>query len=44
MVNEVVNRSRRLCVIETRMYSRETGKICAMVTGTWMIVDRDLGD
>ena len=44
VVNEVVNRSKRLCIIETRMYNRETGKICAMVTGTWMIVARELGE
>lgn len=43
VVNEVVNRSKRLCIIETRMYNRETGKLCAMVTGTWMIADRELG-
>jgi acyl-coenzyme A thioesterase PaaI-like protein len=40
---EVVNRSRRLSVIETRMLNRGTGKLCAMVTGSWMIVNRELG-
>jgi len=43
VVNEVVNRSKRLCIIEARMYNRATGKLCAMVTGTWMMADRELG-
>ncbi len=43
VVSEVVNRSRRLCLIETRMVNRATGKLCALVTGTWMIAERDLG-
>lgn len=41
--SHVVNRSRRLGIIETRFVNRETGKLCAVVTGSWMIVDRDLG-
>ncbi len=38
----VVNRSRRIGIVETKFVNRETGKICAMVTGSWMVVaDRD---
>lgn len=43
VLSEVVNRSRRLCVIETKMLNQKTGKLCAIVTGTWMVVDRDFG-
>jgi uncharacterized protein (TIGR00369 family) len=44
VVSTVLNRSRRVCVIETRMTNQETGKLCAAVTGSWMIVDnRELG-
>ena len=41
VISTVINRSRRLCVIETRMVNRETGKLCALVTGSWMVVNRD---
>ncbi len=40
--SEVVNRSRRVGVIETRFVNRDTGKLCAMVTGSWMLTDREL--
>lgn len=43
VTSEVVNRSRRVCVIDTKMVNRETGKLCATVTGSWMIVNRELG-
>ena len=39
--SEVVNRSKRLCIIDTRMINRADGKLCAMVTGSWMLVNRD---
>jgi len=40
----VVNRSRRLGIVETKFTNRETGKLCATVTGSWMVVEnRDLG-
>lgn len=42
VVSEVVNRSRRLCVIETKLHNQKTGKLCAIVTGTWLVVDRDM--
>lgn len=41
--SHVVNRSRRLGIVESRFINRETGKLCAFVTGSWMIVDRDFG-
>ena len=41
--SHVVNRSRRLGIVESRFTNRETGKLCAIVTGSWMIVDRDFG-
>ena len=42
--SHVVNRSRRIGIVETRFINRETGKICAMVTGSWMVVEnRDFG-
>lgn len=43
VVSEVVNLSKRLCTVETRMMNQETGKLCAIVTGTWMIAQRELG-
>lgn len=42
--SHVVNRSRRLGIVETQFINRETGKICAIVTGSWMIVNRDFGN
>ncbi len=41
--SEVINRSRRVSVVETRMVNKETAKLCAIVTGSWMIVNRELG-
>lgn len=41
--SELINRSRRVCVLETRMVNKVTGKLCAIVTGSWMIVNRELG-
>ena len=41
VVSEVVNRSRRLGVIESRFENMQTGKLCAIVTGTWMPTKRD---
>ncbi|MEM7637597.1 MAG: PaaI family thioesterase [Pseudomonadota bacterium] len=41
VVSEVVNRSRRLGVIESRFEDIESGKLCAIVTGTWMPTKRD---
>ena len=43
VVSEVINRSRRLGVIESRFENIETGKLCAIVTGTWMPTKRDFG-
>ncbi|MEM9571149.1 MAG: PaaI family thioesterase [Pseudomonadota bacterium] len=43
VVSEVVNRSRRLGVIESRFEDKEGGKLCAIVTGTWMPTKRDFG-
>jgi len=43
VVSTVINRSRRLGVIESRFENMETGKLCAMVTGTWMPTKRDFG-
>nr|WP_070959143.1 PaaI family thioesterase [Hyphomonas sp. Mor2] len=43
VVSEVINRSRRLGVIESRFENMETGKLCAVVTGTWMPTKRDFG-
>ena len=42
VISTVVNRSRRLCVIETRMVNKDTEKLCALVTGSWMVVKRDM--
>lgn len=39
----VLNRSRRMGVIETTFIHKETGKLHAKVTGSWMLVKRDLG-
>lgn len=41
--SEVVNRSRRLGIVETRFINQQTGKLCVTVTGSWMIVNRDFG-
>lgn len=41
VVSEVVNRSRRLGVVESKFTNRETRKLCAVVTGAWMVVQRD---
>ena len=41
--SRVINRSRRLGVVETRFIERESSKLCATVTGAWMVVDRDFG-
>ncbi len=41
--SQLVNRSRRLGVVETRFINQLTGKLCALVVGSWMIVKRDLG-
>ena len=42
--SRVINRSRRLGVVETHFTESESGKLCATVTGAWMVVDRDFGD
>ena len=42
--SRVVNRSRRLGVVETRFTNQATDKLCAIVTGSWMMVDRDFGN
>ena len=42
--SRVINRSRRLGVVETRFTQSGTDKLCAIVTGSWMVVDRDFGD
>ncbi len=39
--SEVINRSKRMCIIDTRLVNKATGKLCAMVTGSWMLVNRD---
>lgn len=41
--SRVVNRSRRLGIVESRFINQKTGKTCALVIGSWMIVNRDLG-
>ncbi|MEP2101638.1 MAG: PaaI family thioesterase [Parasphingorhabdus sp.] len=41
--SQVVNRSRRLGVVETRFINQQTEKLCALVVGSWMIVNRDFG-
>ncbi|NNC71504.1 MAG: PaaI family thioesterase [Sphingomonadaceae bacterium] len=40
----VLNRSRRLGVIESNFTHAETGKLHAKVTGSWMLVNRDFGE
>jgi uncharacterized protein (TIGR00369 family) len=42
--SRVINRSRRLGVVETRFTQSGTDKLCAIVTGSWMVVDRDFGE
>ncbi len=42
--SHVINRSRRLGVVETRFTQWGTDKLCAIVTGSWMVVDRDFGE
>lgn len=42
VISEVVNRSRRVCTVDTKMINQETGKLCAMITGSWMIAERNL--
>ena len=42
--SRVVNRSWRLGVVETRFTQSGTDKLCAIVTGSWMVVDRDFGE
>ena len=39
----VINRSRRLGVVESRFTAHDSGKLCAVVTGSWMVVNRDFG-
>lgn len=41
--SQVINRSRRLGVVETQFINQQTEKLCAHVTGSWMIVNRDFG-
>ncbi|MEL7540407.1 MAG: PaaI family thioesterase [Pseudomonadota bacterium] len=41
VTSEVINRSRRLGVIESRFEDMGSGKLCASVTGTWMPTKRD---
>lgn len=41
--SKVINRSRRIGVVETNFVNQETGKLCAIVTGAWMVVNRDFG-
>lgn len=41
VISEVVNRSRRVCTVDTKMINQETGKLCAMITGSWMIAERN---
>lgn len=40
----VLNRSRRLGVIESTFVHAETGKLHAKVTGSWMLTKRHFGD
>ncbi len=39
----VINRSRRLGVVETRFTGIDDGKLYALVTGSWMLTKRDFG-
>lgn len=41
VVSDVVNRSQHVCTVDTRMTNSETGKLCAMTTGSWMIAERN---
>ncbi|MEM7328807.1 MAG: PaaI family thioesterase [Pseudomonadota bacterium] len=41
VASEVINRSRRLGVIESRFEDTSSGKLHALVTGTWMPTKRD---
>lgn len=43
VLSKVVNRSRRIGVVETKFINQETGKLCATVVGSWMVVNRDFG-
>ena len=43
VVSEVVNRSRRIATIEARMVNKANEKLCAMMTGAWLLASRDLG-
>jgi len=43
VLSKVINRSKRLGIVETKFINQETGKLCAIVTGSWMNVVRDLG-
>ena len=43
VISKVINRSRRLCVIESEFLNTKTGKLCATVTGSWMVTARELG-
>jgi acyl-coenzyme A thioesterase PaaI-like protein len=40
----LLNRSRRLGVIETTFVHAETGKLHAKVTGSWMLAKRDFDE
>ncbi|QLC25339.1 PaaI family thioesterase [Parasphingopyxis algicola] len=42
--SDVLNRSRRLGVIESTFVHAETGKLHAKVTGSWMLAKRDFGE
>jgi acyl-coenzyme A thioesterase PaaI-like protein len=44
VLSHVINRSRRLGVVETRFTQCGTDKLCAISTGSWMVVDLDFGD
>ena len=43
VASKVMNRSRRIAVIESSVTNVETGKLHAVVTGGWMVADRNLG-
>ncbi|MEM8696536.1 MAG: PaaI family thioesterase [Pseudomonadota bacterium] len=42
--SNVLNRSKRLGVIESTFVHAETGKLHAKVTGSWMLAKRDFGE
>ncbi len=42
VTSDVINRSRRTAVIETRMMDKERSKLCAVITGGWTVTQRDL--